>query len=312
MTAETYVRRLEGSFARLLRVAALLNEEEIHAPCLDGGWTPAALVAHVAFWDDFQRRRMEAALTAAWAERIPWPEADNEARALADAERDWEAVLAEAQENRRKLVDFARSLTPEQIDAVYTEGRKERPVIRILLEHMAKHVTEHTDELWRYCRSLKRWTRAGFRDFYHRQHEDFLDAITGLTEKQCTSTPVAGTWTVRDVLAHVLTWDEYGLRVLEGWPTVDGADLQPWTEGAVDQVNAHLMAAKQEMGMIELLDGLATVHRRTLQRYDAFSPEELEQEGHIGWGEQDTVIGFLLGLAQHKALHAAELYEGTG
>ncbi|RME60902.1 MAG: hypothetical protein D6790_08595, partial [Caldilineae bacterium] len=59
MSTETYVRRLERSFARLLRVAALLNEEEVHRPCLAGGWTPAALVAHVAFWDDFQRRRME-------------------------------------------------------------------------------------------------------------------------------------------------------------------------------------------------------------------------------------------------------------
>lgn len=308
-TPEEYVERLEQSYQRFVETLALLEPEEYNAPCLVDGWTPAATVSHVAFWDDFQRRRMEAALSGAWSERIPWPEENNDARFAADAQRGWDDVLAAAQANRQKLVDFARTLTGAQIAALYREGGEERAVLQILLDQMTRHVGEHGRSLYRYCSSWQRWGRAGFRVFYARQSWNFLDTISGLSETTCLTVPVVGAWPVRDVLAHVLVWDEYCYQLARQWPQVDQATLAPWIEGGFDDVNERLVGDKAEMGMIDLLDALVTVHRRILRHWDRLSDDAIQTEAEYGWGQRDTLIGVLYGIASHTAEHAAQLYE---
>ncbi len=174
-TPAEYTDRLIHSYRRFSEMVALLEPAEYTAACLPDGWTPVAIVAHVAFWDDYQRRRMEAALTGAWAEDFPRPAEDNNIRAAADGARAWEDVLAEADANRQKLVDFSRGLTADQIAALYREDGKERPVLQILLEQMSRHVREHGQTIHSYCGSWQRWGRAGFRVFYARQSWNFLD-----------------------------------------------------------------------------------------------------------------------------------------
>ncbi|MBI3958222.1 MAG: DinB family protein [Chloroflexi bacterium] len=308
-TPDEYADRLVQSYQRFSEVLALLEPTEYAAACLPDGWTPVATVAHVAFWDNYQRRRMEAALTSAWAEQLPRPAKDNSVRAAADASRSWEDVLAEADANRQKLVHFARGLTPEQIAGVYREGGQERPVVQILLDQMARHVRGHGQTIHNYCGSWQRWGRAGFRVFYARQSWNFLDTISGLSEATCLGVPVVGEWCVREMLAHVLVWDEYCYQLAKQWPNVDMTSLAPWVEGEIDEVNARLVGEKVGMGMIDLLDGLVTVHRRILRHYDRLSDEAIQTVCEYGWGQKDTLMDVLYGIATHTAEHAAQLYE---
>ena len=311
-THEEYTDRLIRSYQRFSESLALLEPAEYTAACLPDGWTPVAIVAHAAFWDDYQRRRMEAALTGAWAEQMPRPAEDNDTRAEADGSRAWEDVLAEADANRKKLIDFSHSLTPEQIAAVYREDGKERPVLQILLEQMARHVREHGQTIHAYCGSWQRWGRAGFRVFYARQSWNFLDTISGLSEHTCLTVPVVGEWRVREMLAHVLVWDEYCYQLAKQWPTVDMATLTPWVERSFDEVNARLVGEKAAMGMIDLLDALVTVHRRILRCYDKLSDEAIQAVAEYGWGQKDTLMGVLYTFASHTAEHAAHIYEARG
>lgn len=308
-TPEEYTERLIQSYRRFSETLALLEPEEYTSPCLPDGWTPVATVAHVAFWDDYQRRRMEAALTGGWAEQMPRPAEDNDTRAAADRSRTWEDVLAEADANRQKLVDFSRGLTPEQIATVYREGGQERPVLQILLEQMSRHVGEHGQTIASYCASWQRWGRAGFRDFYARQSWNFLDTISALSEQTCLTVPVVGEWSVRDTLTHVLVWDEYCYALAKQWPNVELATLSLWVEGNLDDLNERLMAEKAGMGMIDLLDGLVTVHRRILRCYDNLSDQAIQTVAEYGWGQKDTLMGVLYTFASHTAEHAAHLYE---
>ncbi len=308
-TPEEYTERLIGSYRRFSETLALLEPEEYAVPCLPEDWTPVATVAHVAFWDDYQRQRMEAALTGAWAEHLPRPAEDNDSRAAADSALAWDDVLSKADTNRRKLVDFSRSLTAEQIAAVYVEGGNERPVLQILLEQMSRHVLEHSRTIHAYCGSWQRWGRTGFRAFYARQSWNFLDTISGLTEATCLTVPVAGEWCVREMLVHVLVWDEFCYQLAQQWPSVDLATLTHWTEGGFDQINERLVNEKAAMGMIDLLDEMVTVHRRILRQYDRLSDEELQAEAEYGWGQKGSLLGVLFDFSSHTAEHAAQLYE---
>ena len=306
LSASQYAERLEQSYFTFRWTLALLEPEEYGQPCLANGWTPIATVAHVGWWDDFQRRRMEEAVRGG-DQQIPRTSETNDERAANEA-RDWEAVVAEADVAREQLIEFALSLTRAQIEADYEEKGVARPVVRQLLTHMPRHVEEHTAELRRYCISLERWGRDGFLRFYRRQFDNFLDAITGLTEESCVSIPVCGVWSVRDLLAHTLVWDEYAWEVVRRWPDVDLPTLAPWIDAGGDSGNARLLEAKAELSMIDLLDGLATFHRRIVSRCRKLSDEQMQAEAGYGWGEESSLLGFLHFMAAHTADHAAEIY----
>ncbi len=313
MEPEALAQELERSFQLLWENLSLLERHEWESPCLPNGWSPKALVAHVAFWDDFQRRRMEALLQG---RRLPRPEMDNDTRAAQDEGRSWEEVVDAAQEARRALVAFTRSLTLPQVTATYREeDGPERPILATLLPHMARHVRDHAQELRGYAGSIARWGREGFRRLYTRQFARFLDAIGGLDEATLTAVPVCGSWSAREVLAHVLAWDEYALEVLQGWPEPDPARLGRWLgpSGVLEDVDAVNQALQEEMAeqtVVELLDGLTTVHRRILRVYDGIPAGELGREGDFGWGERGHRVRFLYEFSLHHAEHTAHLLEG--
>jgi len=64
-----------------------------------------------------------------------------------------------------------------------------------------------------------------------------LAAIEGLNEAELTTLPVAGVWTIRDILAHVsgwVTWDLTGIRGILAGERPDFSAIQD-----VDDFNAR-------------------------------------------------------------------------
>lgn len=301
------VERLERSYEEFRRTLTLLEEEEYARPCLANGWTPAATVAHVAFWDDYQRRRMEAALRGGGP--IGSRQESNDQRA-ANEYRSWDVVVAEADAARAKLIEFAGMLTEEQLEADYGEGQDRGPLLARVLRHMPRHVEEHKDEVKDYCLSLERWGREGFLAFYRRQFDNFLNAIGGLTEQDCIAVAISGEWSVRELLAHVLVWDEYVWEVIKRWPEIDQSRLDHWSDPTDDvgALNARMLDAKADLSMIDLLDGLATFHRRIVGRCRRLSVDALEKKVEYGWEGAYNVTGLLHTMAAHTAEHAAEIY----
>ena len=207
-TGAEYAEKLRRSYLNFRWPLFLLEPDEYAKPCLDSGWTPIAAVAHIAFWDNFQLQRMQAALEHPEKPPIAQTVETNDERA-ANENRSWDTVLNEADEARRALIQFALSVTSEQIEADYVGRGRRSPIVKQLLKRMPDHVDEHAVDVHRYCFTLERWGRDRLFTFYRRHFNSLLDAITGLTEASCISVPVCGVWTVRDLLAHILAWDEY-------------------------------------------------------------------------------------------------------
>ncbi len=300
---------LERSYAHLWQCLSLLDADEFDRACLYEGWSPKALLAHVAFWDDYQTRRMIAALNGeSAANGFPRPVQDNDQRALSDATRSWDEIAGEADTYRRRMIDFARSLRQDQLIG-YPEGERSLDLSK-LLAHMSRHVLEHAAEVTAYCGSLDRWGRAGLRRFTAAQSNHLLDSIGSLDEATLTTVAVCGVWTVRDVIAHVTAWDEFTLAILRQWPNLDPPMLARWTDGdKLDLINARLHAESAHRDMIEVLDAAATVHRRLLRAYDQISEDDLRRQAEFGLGLQGSLSYLLFFMAQHTAEHAAEIWE---
>ena len=322
-TGAEYAEKLRRSYLNFRWPLFLLEPDEYAKPCLDSGWTPIAAVAHIAFWDNFQLQRMQAALEHPEKPPIAQTVETNDERA-ANENRSWDTVLNEADEARRALIQFALSLTSEQIEADYVDRGRRSPIVKQLLKRMPDHVDEHAVDVHRYCFTLERWGRDRLFTFYRRHFNSLLDAITGLTEASCTSVPVCGDWTVRDLLAHILAWDEYILELVKRWPNIslparhspalespegsidDALDL--WIGGDPDKINARLHDARAGLSMIEVLDNLATCHRRIVSRCQRLSEEKLRKEVEYDWGERGNLVNLLVSMSAHTADHAAEIY----
>jgi uncharacterized damage-inducible protein DinB len=149
-TGADYADALEQRFAALLALYEQLTPEQIEHDEVVEGWTPKTLLAHVAFWDDFQTRRMQDALRGVTAERgVAQPVEDNDRRLQADRDRSWEEILAQAQAYRSRMIGFALGLDEATLTAKYREGERTL-VLAYLLQHMINHTVEHTEQLQAY------------------------------------------------------------------------------------------------------------------------------------------------------------------
>ena len=310
LTAAEHAQALRQRYDSLIRTLGLLDPAELSTARLPGGWTPTSLLAHVAYWDHIQTERMMAALAGPEAQAAaPWPITDNDARAVADEKREWAEVLAQADAARQRMIDFAAGLSPEILAATYPEPTRTLS-INTLLTHMAGHVREHAKEVMAFCSSLDRWGRDGWRSFLIKQHTNLMDAIGGMSEAWLVSQPVEGAWTSRDVLTHVLCWEEFAWAVIQGWPETADVDLAHWLVAGEDgdDTNDRLMAEKIDYTLIDLVDWLTTYHRRTLRIFDKLTDDQLSTVAYTGFGRV-SFIGFLYSMSMHTADHAALIWQ---
>ena len=75
---------------------------------------------------------------------------------------------------------------------------------------------------------------------------------------------MAGHWSVRDVLAHVTTWEEEALKALS--LILEGKSLPRYstTYGGIDAFNAREQARKRGLSLDHVRGELAATHRRLL------------------------------------------------
>jgi hypothetical protein len=307
--AEELADQLQAAYDSLCRTFGLLDLQEIETGQMENDWSPKALMAHVAFWDEYQLARMQAALAGISAQAgFKAPDADNDERAVLDHERSWATILASADHARHRMIEFTQSLDDDKLTATYPEGKDTLSLTR-LLEHMVRHTRLHAQELQRYCGSMQRWSRTALRKMIVQQHTNLMDSISHLSEETILTTALYGEWSIRDVLAHVLSWNEYEYTVLQQWPDAAHESLTPWLDGhGIDDINANLLAERADLNMIDICDGLMTYHRRVLRFFDRVTDEKLNKLGDYGWGEEGTLSNFFYGFALHEAEHAADLW----
>ena len=99
------------------------------------------------------------------------------------------------------------------------------------------------------------------------------EAYAGLPEARLTEAGVAGEWSVKDILAHVTTWEEEALKHL---PLIikGGRPLRYSIKyGGIDAFNAQMTEQKQDLSLSDVLRQMDETHCR-LVAYVQSAPEE--------------------------------------
>jgi DinB superfamily len=97
-----------------------------------------------------------------------------------------------------------------------------------------------------------------------RAWQAFRESYAGLSEKQMLEPGVTGAWSVRDIIAHVSTWEEEALQHL---PTILKGNRTPRysvTYGGIDAFNALMAAKKAGSSFSEVVRQQEKTHSRRI------------------------------------------------
>jgi len=92
----------------------------------------------------------------------------------------------------------------------------------------------------------------------------FQESYAGLSVSQIMEPGVTGAWSVRDILAHVTTWEEEALKylpvILRGGKTTRYSVAY----GGIDAFNALMTERKKSLPLAEVLRQQEETHRRLI------------------------------------------------
>jgi len=107
---------------------------------------------------------------------------------------------------------------------------------------------------------------------------EFQEARAGLSEAQSMMPGVTGKWSVRDILAHVTSWEEEALKhlplVLEGGRPPRYSS----TYGGIDSFNALKTEQKKNLPLAQILEEMHDVHRRLIAYLESVPLGQFQEE----------------------------------
>lgn len=107
---------------------------------------------------------------------------------------------------------------------------------------------------------------------------EFTVAYAGLPEAQLEEPGVTGNWSVKDILAHVTTWEEEALKYL---PLILSGGRPPRYSvmyGGLDAFNARMTEQKRRLTTAEVLRQLAETHRQLVEYVEGAPEEAIKSE----------------------------------
>ncbi len=113
-----------------------------------------------------------------------------------------------------------------------------------------------------------------------RRRQDFLASFTGLPDDVLLTPGVTGEWSVRDLITHVITWEEEALKalplVLNGKPLPRYASV-----GGIDAFDEREQERKGDMSLDQVKRHLERTHRRLVAWLEGVSTDAYASEGRF-------------------------------
>jgi uncharacterized protein (TIGR03083 family) len=102
-------------------------------------------------------------------------------------------------------------------------------------------------------------------------------SYAGLSGAQLTEPGVTGDWSVKDILAHVTTWEEEALKYL---PLIVQGGRPPRyaTYGGIDAFNEQMTEQKRGLTPAEVLRQADETHRRLIEYIQRVPEEQFTRE----------------------------------
>src|SRR5438552_18325393 len=106
------------------------------------------------------------------------------------------------------------------------------------------------------------------------------ESYAGLSDSQMMEPDVMGNWSVKDILAHVTTWEEEALKYLPLIIT-GGSPPRYIQYGGIDAFNAQMTEQKRNLVLSEVLKQLDERHYRLIDYIQNVHEEDFTREPRL-------------------------------
>ena len=134
---------------------------------------------------------------------------------------------------------------------------------------------------------------------------ELLAAIEGLSEEQMTRVPVAGDWTLREILAHIAGWAVWDLAAIRGVLAGDTPDFAAIQD--VDVFNAGLVAEREGWPPSQILGEMEEAHDAMLELLAGLPENEILDEGRFRGPYWRSLAEWLQVAWEHEQEHAEQI-----
>lgn len=136
-----------------------------------------------------------------------------------------------------------------------------------------------------------------------------LDTLKGFPEAEWTRPGACGIWSVKDIIAHLASYEQMLVEVLSGFL---GGGPTPTLEkmgAGLEQFNADEVAARRDQSMAKVLAEFNDVHARTMALAARIPAETYCQNGILPWyGPEYDLDDFIVyTFYGHKREHSAQI-----
>jgi hypothetical protein len=121
-------------------------------------------------------------------------------------------------------------------------------------------------------------TRSQLLKRVDRAWQALLAAYAGLSEAEMLEPGVTGAWSVRDIVAHVTSWEEEALKHL---PVILAGGRPPRysvTYGGIDAFNELMTEQRKDLSLSEVLRQRDETHRRLVEFVGTVPEEHIVRE----------------------------------
>jgi uncharacterized damage-inducible protein DinB len=133
-----------------------------------------------------------------------------------------------------------------------------------------------------------------------------LKSIQDLNERIMTDQAVEGEWTIKDLLAHIIAWDEICLAPMRKFN--QNMPFQPEIVEDSDIWNKPQVDKRQEQSVGTILRELTRIRLELLAATQRLDDTQWKMSIEMPWGgEKGTVTSLLSRLASHENKHAQSI-----
>ncbi len=208
-------------------------------------------------------------------------------------------VLADFKDSFEGVLSTAAALTEE---ALFSPGAFAWTAEACLADYLALCTYRHYD--WAK-RQIRRWrarhagaflNKESLLERIHTERRRLQQNLDTLAPEQLGKAGVIGHWTVKDILAHLVDWEQR----LIGWYQAGLRGEQPevpapgltWAE--LDRLNERIYQEYRHRPLDDILQAFATSYRQVLQMADGIPEDDLFVPGRYDWLGEENLSGFIL------------------
>lgn len=317
-----YLARLHAERADLLWQLRGLSEETVGSAEVMPGWTVKDILAHIPYYDAAYAGRIQMVLDGRTSDITPLFDDSglanrNENLRQQNQAIPYEQVIAMLLKERSGFLAALNRVPDDLLSRRRRMPWGRRTSIQVWANWRYRHDANHGRQLATWRASLPRETVRSATPIYvlrallHSSRKAFQALLPLIPQKEWTTRPVCGVWTMRDLLGHLTDWEKVavdGLRPLAAGQTPEF----DYTLDNFDTFNNRNAAARADQSWDEVWADYEATRATLLDLLAQTLPTHLQRPFAVPWGGELPGCVWLLIWPGHEMEHAIDVRAALG